>query len=120
MALAGDLSASQLERVIKHYEALGGERPSQTDDDVRRTQCGVTRWVASAGLVHHEIVSAPEEAGLIDAALSFGAESLFAEARAGGGGRGAGASPAEPTAGVARVTRARRQLDSLVFVMRQG
>lgn len=109
VSLAGDLSASQLERILKHYEVLAGAPLTQHDDDVRRTQCGVTRWVDSSGLVHHEIVSAPEEAGLLDAALAFGADSVHA----------AGKAPVA-AAPVVRVSFARRQLDALLFVTRRG
>lgn len=122
--LAATLSASQLERVVKHYEAQITERLSQQDDDLRRAGCGVTRWVDAAGLVHHEIVSAPEEAGLIDAALSSGADSLFAAARARPAhhdpGAGSGAVEEAKPPAPPRPTKARKQLDALLFVMRRG
>ncbi len=116
VSLAGDLSASQLERILRHYESLAGEPLTQHDDDVRRAQCGVTRWVDSSGLVHHEIVSAPEEAGLLDAALAFGADSVHAGAKA----AARTASTPVETATVVRVSFARRQLDALLFVARRG
>ena len=124
VSLARDLSASQLERVISQYETLHGERLTNSDDEERRRHCGVTRWVDGAGLVHHEIVSAPEDGGLIDAALSFGADSLYAAAKA-----AAKAPPAtaSPDAGVVAVdkaagrpSKARRQLDALTWVLRRG
>ena len=109
VTLAHDLTAAQLERVIKHYEVVHGPPLTEHDDAGRRTQCGVNRWVDGDGLVHFEVVAAPEEAGLIDAALAFGADSLFAEAKAAAGAGGA-----------ARLPQARRRLDAMTWVLRRG
>jgi hypothetical protein len=114
MSLAADLTATQLERVVGALESAQ-QVLTQDDDDRRRTQCGVTRWVDASGLVHHEVVSAPEEAGLVDAALGFGADNLFQEAKvaAGEGSAGAGVPMPRPSAG-------RRRLDALLWVLRRG
>ena len=113
VSLAADLTATQLERVVATVEAA--RQPlTQSDDDVRRTQCGVTRWVDSLGLVHHEVVSAPEEAGLIDAALAFGADNLFQEAKATAKAAGETGVP------MVRPTASRRRLDALLWVLQRG
>jgi hypothetical protein len=91
------------------------ERLTQDEDDRRRTQCGVTRWVDELGLVHHEVVSAPEEAGLIDAALGFGSDNLFQQAKT-----AARAAVAVPVAPMPRPTASRRQLDALLWVLQRG
>ena len=110
VSLAGDLSASQLERVVGALESAQ-ERLTLSDDERRRTQCGVTRWVDALGLVHHEVVSGPEQAGVVDAALGFGADNLFQEAKA-----KAKASDAP----VPKPTASRRRLDALLWVLRRG
>jgi hypothetical protein len=117
VALAGDLTASQLERVVGALESAQ-ERLTQSDDDRRRTQCGVTKWVDDLGLVHHEIVSAPEEAELVDAALGFGGDSLFREAKAKAKAKAAPADGSEvPTP---RPTASRRRLDAQLWVLKRG
>lgn len=118
VVLAGDLTASQLERVVGALESAQ-ERLTQSDDDRRRTQCGVTRWVDALGLVHHEVVSAPEEAGLVDAALGFGADSLFQEAKARAKTTNEAERADEP-APMPRPTASRRRLDALLWVLRRG
>jgi hypothetical protein len=118
VGLAQDLTATQLERVVGTFESL--RRPlSQDDDDRRRAQCGVTRWVDGLGLVHHEVISAPEEAGVIDQALAFGADSLFQEAKVAKAARSAPADGA-PEVPMARPTAARRRLDALRWVLERG
>jgi len=156
VSLAGDLSAAQLERVVAQYAALRGPELTKSDDDLRRRQCGVTRWVDREGLVHHEIISTPDDAGLIDAALSFGGDSLFEAAKTKAkeakedaqrakrearlaGDEGASAASLGGSAGsalggsagspdvvpiekppVPRLSRARQQLEALVWVLRRG
>ena len=120
VSLAGDLTATQLERVVGALES-SRQTLTQDDDDRRRTQCGVTRWVDALGLVHHEVVSAPEEAGLVDAALGFGSDNLFEEARAAQA-KAAEAvrEPEEAAVPLARPTAARRRLDALLWVLKRG
>lgn len=115
VTLAGDLTATQLERVVGALESAQ-QTLTQDDDDRRRTQCGVTRWVDGLGLVHHEVVSAPEQAGLVDAALGFGSDNLFQEAKA-----KAKAEPVDESAvPMPRPTAAQRRLDALLWVVQRG
>lgn len=108
VTLAGDLTATQLERVVGALES-SRQALTQDDDDRRRTQCGVTRWVDGSGLVHHEVVSAPEQAGLVDAALGFGADNLFREAKA-----------EEAAVPMPRPTASQRRLEALLWVLQRG
>ena len=120
VALAGDLTATQLERVVGALESAR-QVLTPSDDDRRRTQCGVTRWVDATGLVHHEVVSAPEEAGLVDAALGFGADNLYQLAKAKAKEAKAKAAGAdEVEAPTPRPTAARRRLDALLWVLKRG
>lgn len=118
VSLATDLSAAQLERVITQYEALHGPALTETADDERRRQCGVTRWVDNAGLVHYEVIAAPDEAGLIDAALAFGSDSRFAEAKAARAAAKAGGEAEPPP--LPKLPHARQQLESMQWVLRRG
>ncbi len=120
VALAGDLTATQLERVVGALESAH-ERLMQSDDDRRRTQCGVTRWVDELGLVHHEVVSAPEQAGLVDAALGFGADNLFQMAKSAAKEKKSTDDGAdENVVPVPRPSVSRRRLDALLWVLQRG
>lgn len=94
LGLALDLTAAQLDRTVAAYARAHGEPLSLADDAERRAKCGVTRWVDAEGLVHHEVVSAPEDALVIDRAMECGAGALYAEgweaARAGSEDRAVG------------------------------
>ena len=120
VTLAGDLTATQLERVVGALESAH-QVLTQDDDDRRRTQCGVTRWVDGSGLVHHEVVSAPEQAGLVDAALGFGADNLFQEAKAKAKAAKANEEPAdEGDVPMPQSTASHRRLDALLSVLNRG
>jgi hypothetical protein len=123
LSLAADLTATQLERVVGALESAQ-QVLTQDDDDRRRTQCGVMRWVDELGLVHHEVVSAPDQAGLVDAALGFGRDNLFQEAKAAAKEAKAatnGEGPAEEEeVPMPRPTPARRRLDALLWVLQRG
>lgn len=122
VSLAADLTATQLERVVGALESAH-QTLTQSDDDRRRTQCGVTRWVDALGLVHHEVVSAPEQAGIVDAALGFGADNLFKEGKANAKAKAAKTTeePADDAvAPMPRPTPAQRRLDALVWVLKRG
>ena len=120
VTLAGDLTATQLERVVGALES-SRQVLTQDDDDRRRTQCGVTRWVDALGLVHHEVVSAPEQAGLVDAALGFGADNLFQEAKADAkAAKATGEGSDEAVIPMPRPTASQRRLDALLWVLQRG
>lgn len=127
VGLALDLSASQLERSIASYAKAHGEVPplSLDDDAERRVRCGVTRSVEPDGLVRHEILSTPEDAAMIDLALRFGSDRLFAAAKAAA--RAAGASGDESDSEAARAAAmpkrpagAAGRLESLLWIVRRG
>lgn len=107
VSLARDLTAAQLERVVKEYEAVHGAALSNADDEQRRRQSGVVRWVDRDGMVHYEITAPPEDAGVLDAAMAFGSDSLHAAA-------------AKAKTPVPRAPIAKRQLEALLWVTRRG
>lgn len=117
--LAADLTATQLERVVGALEAAH-QVLTQDDDDRRRTQCGVTRWVDALGLVHHEVVSAPEQAGLVDAALGFGADNLFQEAKAAKAAKANAEAADEAVVPMPKPTASQRRLGALLWVLERG
>lgn len=79
--LALELSASALERSLAAFVAATKEPITLEDDADRRAQCGVDRWVDERGLVHYELVAAPEDAMVIDKAMEFGSDELHRERR---------------------------------------
>jgi hypothetical protein len=80
VGLAMDMTAAQLERHVRTYEA--SHRPITDEDEVRRrAKCGVWTWTDPDGLVHHEVVSPPEEALVIDRAIDYGIDQLHRERR---------------------------------------
>ena len=123
VSLAGDLTATQLERVVGALES-SRQVLTQDDDDRRRTQCGVIRWVDAMGLVHHEVMSAPEQAGVVDAALGFGVDNLFQEAKAAAkaakAAKASGQAAGEMVVPMPGRTASQRRLDSLLWVLQRG
>ncbi len=118
VGLALDMTAAQLERHVKSYEA--SQRLLTDEDEVRRrAKCGVTTWTDPGGLVHHEIVTPPEEGLLLNRAIEYGMEQVYRERRA--------AKKAARTEGrepdpelLAERTAKQRRFEGLTWVCRQG
>ena len=109
--LALELSASALERSLAAFVAATAPPITLEEDAARRAECGASRWVDEHGLVHYELVVAPEEARLLDRAMEFGSDELLRERRA-------QAAPDAP-----RPTRVRgraARLEGLVWSVRNG
>lgn len=77
LGLAMDMTAAQLERHVRNYEA-SQRRISNHDELDRRSRCGVWSWTDVEGLVHHEVVTPPEVGIVIDRATSTGSSSSTA------------------------------------------
>lgn len=112
-----DMTASQLDRMVKSYAATHGQPISLDDDAERQQRWGVTRSVEPDGLVRYEVVLAPDEALLFDRALEFGADQLLTEAKAKAP-AGAGAGGAAPRS--RRPSGPRGRAYSLLWVVRNG
>ena len=99
--LAAGQTATQLERTVAAFERTAKAPVTLGDDADRRERCGVRTWYDDEGLHHTEIVSAPEDGALIEAALRRGRDARYAESgRVDLGGAG--------------------RLDALVWVLRRG
>lgn len=120
--LALTLSAAHLERSLVAYAQAHSEPITLNDEVSRRAKCGVTRWVDGDGLIHHEIVSAPEEGLVIDQAIDFGRDETFRATREAGGAADAGGA----VGAVGSSDRPRRpagpagRLEGLCWVLRNG
>jgi hypothetical protein len=112
VGLALELSASALERQLAAFVKASAEPISLEDDTARRAMCGADRWVDDSGLVHYEIVAAPEDALMIDKAMSLGCDEVHAERRA----KAAAAGEPRP----ARVRGRLGRYEGLVWAVRNG
>jgi hypothetical protein len=116
LGLATEMTASQLERHVRNY-AVSQRLLSDADEVRRRAKCGVTTWTDGEGLVHHEVVSPPEEGLVIDRAIEYGIEQLYRERRAAD--KAARAEGREPE--VRPVLSAReRRFEGLNWVCKRG
>ncbi len=116
LGLAKDMTAGQLERHVRSYE-VSQRVLSDQDEMNRRTQCGVTSWTDGQGLVHHEVVSPPEEGIVIERAIEYGISQLSKEQRAAD--KAAREEGREPEVRSRRVAKERR-FEGLNWVCKQG
>lgn len=99
--LALTTTAAQLGRVVGLLARLRERALTPGDERERRARCGVSTWVDEHGLHHTEIVSAPEDGRIIEAAIDYRRRQLWKEER-------------KATAGVLG------RLESLVLVLKRG
>ena len=116
LELAMDMTAAQLERHVRNYEA-SQRRVSDEDEVARRAKCGVWTWTDPEGLVHHEIVSPPEEGLVIDRAIEYGSEQRYRERRAAD--KAARAEGREPEVRP-QLSAKERRFEGLHWVCKQG
>ncbi|MBW3615467.1 MAG: 13E12 repeat family protein [Actinobacteria bacterium] len=114
--LALTLSAAHLERSLVAYAQAHGEPITLEDETSRRAKCGVTRWVDADGLIHHEIVSAPEDGLVIDRAIDFGRDEVFRAAKEAAGAGDAGGAAEQPR----RPAGPAGRLEGLCWALRNG
>lgn len=112
VGLALELSASALERSLAAFVAATAPPITLEDDTARRALCGADRWVDEFGLVHIEIVAAPEDGLLFDKAIEFGSDELHRERRAAAAAAG---DPRPP-----RVRGRGGRLEGLLWAMKNG
>ena len=111
VGLALELTASALERSIAAFLAATAPPITLEEDAARRAECGADRWVDERGLVHYDIVAAPEDALVIDKAMAFGSQEVHRERVAAAGPDG----PRPP-----RVRGRTGRLEGLVWSVRNG
>lgn len=116
LGLAMDMTAAQLERHVRNYEA-SQRRITDQDERERRAKCGVTTWTDFEGLVHHEVVTPPEEGIVISRAIEYGIEQLHRERRAAD--KAAFAEGREPEVRP-KLGAKERRLEGLAWVCKQG
>ena len=116
LGLAMDMTASQLERHVRGYEA--SQRALTNEDEVRRrAKCGITTWTDAQGLVHHEVVTPPEVGTLINRAIEYGREQLCKQRRAED--KAARADGREPEVRPEQ-TASERRFDGLEWICKRG
>ena len=118
VGLAADMTASQLDRHVRAYEATqraAGRTPEAYD--ALEEQCGLTRSEGPNGLVRYELVMTPLDALVFERAAEFGMDvARRKQRREDKAAREDGREPEErPKPAVAR-----RRLDGLMTAVRRG
>ena len=77
VGLAVDLTAGQLDRSVQAYANAHDTPLSLADDEARRARCGVTSYVDADGLTHTELITAPEDAAMLDLVAYIGGQQVY-------------------------------------------